>query len=212
MSKKLLVVVAHPDDAEICAGGTIAKATCRGWQAIIMPLSAGEPETSHVARRSNAAHQAAVSLGASLRWEYAASFNQVSDRSEVEWVGEMDRMFQEIDPDLVITHCSNDSHVDHRLVCRVVEACSRRHNWSLVHMPPSDIGSHLSLQFTPNLFIEITEFVSKKMTAIEHYNYEADSFRALDVEKILQWNRTYGVNRRFEYAEAFTAGALELEL
>lgn len=43
MTYDLLVIAAHPDDAEVQMGGTIAKLTQAGQQALIVDLCDGEP-------------------------------------------------------------------------------------------------------------------------------------------------------------------------
>ena len=42
----ILIISPHPDDAELCAGGTVAKWTAQGKKAIIVACTSGEKGTS----------------------------------------------------------------------------------------------------------------------------------------------------------------------
>jgi LmbE family N-acetylglucosaminyl deacetylase len=41
--KKAMIVAAHPDDAELSMGGTIAKMIQAGWSVVLVDLTDGEP-------------------------------------------------------------------------------------------------------------------------------------------------------------------------
>ena len=49
----ILVISPHPDDAEICAGGTVAGWTAQGKKVIIIVCTRGEKGTSDPALNSN---------------------------------------------------------------------------------------------------------------------------------------------------------------
>ena len=66
MPYDLLVVTAHPDDAEVQMGGTIAKLTAAGQRALIVDLCDGEPADYAVpGTRREQALRAAKYLGPS---------------------------------------------------------------------------------------------------------------------------------------------------
>ncbi|ASO21567.1 1D-myo-inositol 2-acetamido-2-deoxy-alpha-D-glucopyranoside deacetylase [Actinoalloteichus hoggarensis] len=92
----LLTVMAHPDDAELWAGGTIARYTARGIPTII-----AVPEHHDPVRNREAAAGAAI-LGATL-YQYDAT---APDALAV--------LLRGTKPEIVITHPLRDMHADHR--------------------------------------------------------------------------------------------------
>ncbi len=65
MTYEALIIAAHPDDAEVQMGGTIARLTAQGWHALIVDLCSGEPaEFAEPGVRAQQAHRAAAILGA----------------------------------------------------------------------------------------------------------------------------------------------------
>ena len=68
MTVDLLAIVAHPDDAELLCGGTLAKAAAAGHTVGILDLTAGEAGTSGtVDQRAQEAAQSARILGVKHR-------------------------------------------------------------------------------------------------------------------------------------------------
>ncbi len=65
MSYDALVITAHPDDAEVQMGGTIAKLADQGWHILIVDLCNGEPaDFAEAGVRTQQASRAAAILGA----------------------------------------------------------------------------------------------------------------------------------------------------
>jgi LmbE family N-acetylglucosaminyl deacetylase len=94
----LLAVMAHADDAELWAGGVIARHTADGGRAVIA-LPQCEPE------RAAEAEAGAAILGASLRWLLA-----------LHTAGDLNTLLLDLRPEVVITHPLRDAHPDHRRI------------------------------------------------------------------------------------------------
>ncbi|WP_433530302.1 PIG-L deacetylase family protein [Micromonospora sp. CA-263727] len=97
----LLTVMAHPDDAELWAGGTIARHIHDGGTAVI-----AVPHHDDV-RDAEAAAGARI-LGADLHLMGQMSVPTVAT------------MLREVRPEVLITHPSNDIHPEHRRCAEVV--------------------------------------------------------------------------------------------
>jgi N-acetylglucosamine malate deacetylase 1 len=101
----VLTVMAHPDDAELWAGGTLAR--CASFNADVTIAVPRHPDT---VRNAEAAAGAAI-LGATLR-----PYDQPN-------VSAIRHLLLELRPEVILTHPLRDVHPDHRqLVSTLLEA------------------------------------------------------------------------------------------
>jgi LmbE family N-acetylglucosaminyl deacetylase len=123
-SLRLMVIGAHPDDAEYKAGGLAALYRGRGHEVLFVSVtdgSAGHHRASGpalAARRRTEAEAAGAVVG--LRydvWEHPDGRLEPSlPRRE-----QVLRAIRQFRPDLVLTHRPNDYHPDHRVTSQLVQ-------------------------------------------------------------------------------------------
>ncbi|RYC51359.1 bacillithiol biosynthesis deacetylase BshB1 [Flagellimonas olearia] len=123
MKLDILVFGAHPDDAELGAGGTIAKEVSRGKKVGIVDLTRGELGTRGSAElRDKEAAKAAKILGIAVRenMEFDDGFF-VNDR---EHQMEIIKMIRKYRPEIVLCNAVDDRHIDHPKGSKLVsDAC-----------------------------------------------------------------------------------------
>lgn len=124
---RILLVGAHPDDAEIKAGGTTALWTDRGHQVKIVSLTDGryghhenDPD-SLVFRRKREAAESAQILGAT---DLVLNNRDGALEAGIRQREEMVTLIREWKADIVITHRPNDYHADHRYTGILVQDAS----------------------------------------------------------------------------------------
>jgi LmbE family N-acetylglucosaminyl deacetylase len=124
---KLLILGAHPDDAEFHAGGLMALYRQHG--ATIKVVSASNGAAGHQdrfgpglssQRRAEAAQAAAVIGAQSAVWDFPDGRLEPSLALRTAVIREL-RLFA---PDLVLTHRTNDYHPDHRALGQAVQDAS----------------------------------------------------------------------------------------
>lgn len=201
--RRVLCVVAHPDDAEIGAGGTLAKLAAHGSMVVIFCLTTSEFRSDLMPVRRNAAHASARLMGAELAWLEDGRLQQVEQMPQFELVGHLDRMIERVGPDLLITHAERDSHHDHRLTHWAVLSASRRTQATLMAFPPADRRTAAFSRFAPNVFVDVTETIDTKIEALRQFEYEGQGFRNLEIEAIRQQCSQVGSLCGASYAEAF---------
>lgn len=112
MKLDILVLSAHPDDAELGCGGTVAKHVSLGHKVGIVDLTRGElgtrgtPET-----RASEAAEAARILGVSVRENL-----QLKDgffQNDVDHQMKVIQSIRKFRPEIVITNAVSDRHIDH---------------------------------------------------------------------------------------------------
>lgn len=127
MAARLLVLGAHPDDAEIHAGGLIARHAKLG--SVIRMVSVTDGRSGHheiapadlVTIRREEARASGQLIGAeSVTWDFADGGLQ----ADLALRAAIIREIRSFGPDLVLTHRLWDYHPDHRAVAQAVQdAC-----------------------------------------------------------------------------------------
>jgi len=176
----ILVLAAHPDDAELGCGGTIAKHVSLGHKVGVVDFTQGElgtrgtPET----RAQEAAASAAV-LGLSARENLGLrdGFFQNNPEDQLRVV----RAIRHYKPEIVIANALQDRHPDHgKGASLAYDACFLA---GLVKVETIDNEGHVqepwrprvvyhyiqSEYLQPDIIVDISDFWEKKMEAIRAF-------------------------------------------
>lgn len=175
--KRVVVFSAHPDDAEITVGGTLALLSDSGHEVTVWNMTTSEMSDGGAERRRAAAGRAAEILGYELRWFQEGRFQQVEEIEEFQLVRALDSILDAERPDVVFTHWEGDSHGDHVRLSRAVIASSRRTLADLYLLPPSECEAPHFHAFVPNTFVDVSAMLERKLEAIAQYEYPGRGFR-----------------------------------
>jgi bacillithiol biosynthesis deacetylase BshB1 len=119
----ILVISAHPDDAELGCSGTLASHIARGHKVGIVDLTRGELGTRGSAEiRASEASEAANLLGVSVRENLGLrdGFFQNTEADQLKVV----QAIRKYQPKIVLTNAVKDRHPDHARGARLVyDAC-----------------------------------------------------------------------------------------
>ena len=66
---------------------------------------------------------------------------------------------------------------------------------------PAEYRLCVFIVFEPNVFVDITAVMKKKVAAIERFHYPAQGFRALETTKLARIWSYYGALSGYEFAE-----------
>jgi bacillithiol biosynthesis deacetylase BshB1 len=181
MKLDILVFGAHPDDAELGAGATIAKEISNGKKVGIIDLTRGELGTRGSAKiRDDEAAAAAKILGVSVRenLEFADGFF-INDREHQLQVIKMIRKYQ---PEIVLCNAIDDRHIDHgkgsklvsdacflsgllKIETKLEENISLQEKWR-----PKLVYHYIQWKnLNPDFVVDVSGFMSKKTEAILAY-------------------------------------------
>lgn len=115
----ILALAAHPDDAELLAGGTLALAAQRGCRVTIVDLTRGETATRGTPeQRQEEARTAAEILGARERLTLDLGDGDIANTEDNRRV--VAGLIRTRRPTLVLTHAAVDRHPDHRCAHELV--------------------------------------------------------------------------------------------
>lgn len=121
---RLLIIGAHPDDADYHAGGLAALYRQAGHEVRMVSLTNGDaghhktPGPALAQRRRAEAHAAAAVIGATYT---VGDFHDGELMPTLEARCVVIRLIRETAPDLVLTHRPNDYHPDHRSTSQLVQ-------------------------------------------------------------------------------------------
>jgi N-acetylglucosamine malate deacetylase 1 len=112
MKLDILVFAAHPDDAELGCGGTIAKHVSLGYKVGVVDLTRGELGTRGTAQtRDQEAKDSAKILGLSIRENLSLrdGFFQNDEEHQLKLI----QAIRKYQPEIVLANAVHDRHPDH---------------------------------------------------------------------------------------------------
>ncbi len=230
MKLDILVFGSHPDDAELGAGGTIAKEIASGKKVGIIDLTRGELGTRGSAEiRDKEAIKAAKTLGVAVRenLEFADGFFVNDKKHQLAVI----RVIRKYRPEIVLCNAIEDRHIDHSKGSKLVsDACflsglmkietkfEEDDRWQGAWRPKQVYHYIQWKNIQPDFVVDISGFIKKKTEAIMAYSSQFyDSKSKEPRTPISSKNFTDSVEYRardlgrlvgVEYAEGFTVERL----
>jgi LmbE family N-acetylglucosaminyl deacetylase len=190
---RLLAVGAHPDDIEIGAAALVSKAVGLGIQTHFLVL------TDDRGPRRAEATLAAEALGVPREHVLFAGLRDGRLRAESRSVSRVRKLVADagLNPSLIVTHTTADSHNDHVEANRIAHAAFRE----CVFLHYSVHLSREQQPFAPRIFVEVSrEKLERKSRALALHN----SQRArLDRRDLAAYEASLGKLARMDRAEAF---------
>lgn len=181
MKLDILAIAAHPDDAELGCGGTIAKHTSLGYKVGIVDLTRGElgtrgtPET----RRKEASDSAKI-LGVSARENLGLpdGFFQNNSESQLAVI----RAIRTYQPRIILANAVYDRHIDHGKGANLAYDASflsglvkietvNAEGKKQAAWRPEAVYHYVQSQFiTPDFVIDISAEWETKMSAVKAFS------------------------------------------
>lgn len=212
--KKILVVSPHPDDETLGAGGTILRMMAEGhdvyWLNFTAMLNPDKFSKDILERRK-------VQLNTiEIFYHFAGIYHLNMPTAELEKIdsGEaIDRVgevFRKVEPNILILPDYNDAHSDHKKVFEWCYACSKTFRFPFVKqimtmeiISETDFGAPMNF-FEPNYYIDITDYMEKKIDAMKIYDTELGEVPfPRNIDNIKALAMVNGARAGVKYAEAF---------
>jgi LmbE family N-acetylglucosaminyl deacetylase len=192
-----LALTAHPDDAEICFGGTLAALARSGWDVHV--LIASVPD--HRERRLAEMLAGAKILDAQVAVLDRPGCWQVEDLATYELVREFDLWIRKLRPTRVFTLWPDDTHHDHHLVARAALSAVRGQCVDLYQCEQANQYAPSAVPFPVNTYVDISTVLEDKLSAVAcHVSQDAAAKYA---EHLRARARYHGERAGCPYAEAF---------
>jgi LmbE family N-acetylglucosaminyl deacetylase len=105
----------------------------------------------------------------------------------------------EVKPDIILIPDLQDPHQDHA----TVGSCAVRTYRSRETILQYEILRHGSATFTPNLYVDITAHLEKKLDAVKCYESQKTKRKFFDADSIQALAKTRGFQSGYDYAEGY---------
>ncbi len=219
MSKKILIIAAHPDDEILGCGGTMARLVKEGNEVYTLILGEGitsrdderqrEEREPEIARLKKQVQEANAVIGVKEVFTHDFPDNRYDSVPLLEIIKVIEKVKQQVRPEVVFTHYERDLNIDHRVVYGAVVTASR----PVVGETVKEIYSfevlsstewNCPLRYSPDCYFDITGTIDIKLAALEKYRSEIREYPHPRSLKGARLNAEYwGMRTGMNYAEAF---------
>ncbi|MBR9973731.1 PIG-L deacetylase family protein [Magnetospirillum sulfuroxidans] len=184
----VLAVAPHPDDETLGYGGTLLRHRAEGDQIHWLIVTAVSPEFGWSAQRMAERATAIDNMAADYSFASVTQLGLPTARLDTlplsDLVATVAQVIETIRPDTVYTPHSGDVHSDHRLVFQAVAAATKTFRSPYVRrLLVCEIQSETDfavqpdrLPFQPNVFVDITPYLSRKIALLSHFASEMGVF------------------------------------
>ncbi|MDP4133731.1 MAG: PIG-L family deacetylase [Bacillota bacterium] len=217
----VLAIGCHPDDVEVNCAGTLSKYASQGHKVIVCHVANGnlgheiiQPDELRVMRAKEAQNAGALAGIEVVTCDIGDIMVYDSSKEQRDKVVDVIRY---ANPDVIITHSPNDYMPDHVAVSKLVFdasfAASVPHYKTSVDAkakvtPIYYMDNLAGVGFMPTEYVDISDFVDKKLEMLECHVSQMKWMRAHDgidfAEFVKTCARYRGLQCGVMYAEAFT--------
>jgi len=183
MNKKILVISAHSDDEALGCSGTILKHIDQGDQVHFLFMTNGVGSrnliSNEISDRIKDAKKSADIMKVTSFQNLNFPDNKMDSIPLLEIVKEVEFKITGLQPQIIYTHNVSDLNVDHQITHKaVITACRPQPNFCVKEIYAFEVLSSTEWQtpginsFCPNVFVDITKYISLKKQVLEVYSDE----------------------------------------
>lgn len=214
--KKIVVISAHPDDEILGAGGTLLKHKKEGDEILWIIVTNMSESDGFSKERISSRKDEIKKVSQKMKFNKVVQLNyktcSLSGSSLKSLVSDISIHFNKFKPQIIYCPNRSDAHSDHRIIFDAVCSCTKSFRYPFIEkvlmyecISETEFAPALSEKvFLPNYFVNISEFIEKKINVMGIYKSEIGEHpfpRSLKNIEALSIFR--GASSGFENAEAF---------
>jgi len=211
--KNILIIAAHSDDEALGCSGTIAKHIAQGDNVYFLFMTDGV--SSRVDNDAEVRFAAVKKVSKILKVNSFDNFNFPDNKMDsiplLNVVKKIESKIKQIQPEVIYTHHIGDLNIDHQITHKaVMTACRPQPDFCVKEIYSFEILSSTEWQtpgylpFTPNVFIDITDYINIKEQVLKSYSNEMRrSPHSRSIDNVIRLNALRGNSIGIDYAEAF---------
>ena len=181
--KKILIIVAHPDDETIGCGGTIAKHVHNKDKVFCVSFTDGVSSrgASNINKKKRVTSKLKASKILGFNWinnTHVFKDNQLDTYPLIKFVKIIEKIKKKINPDIIYTHNSSDLNIDHKVISNATSVAFRPQpnekfrKIIAFEIPSSTDYSNEDFFFRPNHWVNISNYWKIKEKALNAYGQE----------------------------------------
>lgn len=214
--KKVLAVAVHPDDETLGCGGSLFRHRAEGdevyWLIITNISEACGYSSEQVQKRQEEIDRVARIYGFSKVFKLDFPTTELDRVPMGKLIQSISEILNKIQPEILYVPFHSDVHTDHQIAFKALMSCTKNFRYPFIEkvlmcetLTETEFSPPLQNNaFTPNVFVDISLFLDKKLKAMSLYESEvmkAPLPRSLEIIEALAKYR--GSRIGVKYAEAF---------
>jgi len=184
MAQDVLVVAPHPDDETLGCGGCLLRHVVEGDHVHWMIMTTITEDAGYSQQRVNTRGKeiklVAEAYGFSSFHQTNFLSSTLDTYSDLELISEVSEYINQVQPSIIYLPFKYDAHSDHAAVFNAVAACTKSFRYPFIKkvrayetLSETEFSIHPNcVSFTPNLWIDISEYLDRKIEIMRLYEGE----------------------------------------
>lgn len=210
----VLVISPHPDDETLGAGGTLLKLKSNGHKIYWLNVTNMKTEYGYTAERVRERNEEINKVNRAYSfdgfWNLEMEPAGMDKYETGRLISQFKQIFEKVRPELLFLPYQYDVHSDHRVIFNTVYSCTKAFRapylktvLSMEILSETD-QAQKEKGFIPNVFVDISPFIDKKIEIMKMYKSEIDAAPFPRNENAISGLAAYrGATAYYEYSEAF---------
>ena len=213
---KILAIAVHPDDESLGCGGTLLKHKAAGdaiyWLIVTSMKEEYGFEKGVIEARRKEIEKVSSLYGFDGVYDLDFPTMQLDTIPYSRLIGSISDVFREVEPNIVYLPFKSDVHTDHQIAFKAAYSCTKTFRCpSIKKIVMMETLSETEFapstkedSFEPNMFVDITDFIERKIEIMNVYKNEMGPYPFPRSERNIRALATFrGATAGCEYAEGF---------
>ena len=212
MKNRVLIIAVHPDDETLGCGGTLLKHKSNGDKINWLICTDIEEKHSYYNIRQEEISKVTQIYNFDSVYNLKLKTMKVDEYSMSELIDKISNVINEIKPNIIYLPFKGDVHSDHRKIFKASYSCTKSFRYPFIKkiymietLSETEFAPNTKeYSFIPNVFVDITEFMEKKVEIMKIFKSEVGEHPFPRSERNLRALATLrGATAGVEYAESF---------
>ena len=212
MSNKVMIIAVHPDDETLGCGGTLLKHKANGDEIHWLICTQTNIKNDFYTIREREIERVHDLYDFDTVTNLKLTTMQVDEYSMSDLIGKISKVMNEIKPNIIYLPFKGDVHSDHRKIFEASHSCTKSFRYPFIKkiymietLSETEFApSTKEDSFIPNVFVDISEFMDKKIEIMKVYENEIAEHPFPRSQRNLRALATLrGATAGCEYAESF---------
>ena len=212
MKNKVLIIAVHPDDETLGCGGTLLKHKANGDEIHWLICTEANPENDFFRAREKEIEKVTNIYGFDSVTNLQLKTMQADEYSMSDLITKISKVINDVKPSTIYLPFKSDVHSDHRKIFEASYSCTKSFRYPFIKkiymmevLSETEFAPSVKEDsFVPNTFVDISEYMGKKIEIMQVFNSEVGEHPFPRSERNLRALATLrGTTAGCEYAESF---------